>query len=128
MCRLLWSGFQSTGDYCFHLRIRDLSRRAWARFVDQSLQAGSAKSASPFADRLVGDPQLPGDLAAFQALCSAQYDARPQGQSLSSFRTARPFLQLASFLLGQHDRFGWSPHAGWTPSIARGKDIIYTDF
>src|SRR5262245_59953010 len=118
MCRLLRRGFQGASDYGFHLRIGDLSRCAWPRFVSQPFQAGSAKTASPFADRLVRDPQLASDLPTLQSFCAAQYDARTQCQSLRALRPACPLLEFALFLVRQHDRFGWTPHAGWTPSIA----------
>src|SRR5215471_13170310 len=73
---------QPLHDDALDLRIVDLARHPRPRLVEQPVNAALDKTPTPLANRLHGHPLARRHRLVAQARGTAQYDARPQRQSL----------------------------------------------
>ena len=82
MRRLSGSALQGQPHHSLNLRITDLARRPGARFIQQPVQPPLHKALAPFADRLVGQPELLRHGRVGLARRALQNNARALGQRL----------------------------------------------
>jgi hypothetical protein len=82
---------QSQPHHPLNLRVADMPRGAWPQLVEQAVQPPFQKTLAPFADGLMGQPQLLGDSRVGLAGRACQHDARTLGQGL---RALRPLQRL----------------------------------
>ena len=92
MRRLSGSALQGQPHHSLNLRITDLARRPGARFIQQPVQPPLHKALAPFADRLVGQPELLRHGRVGLARRALQNNARALGQRLRTLRSPRPTL------------------------------------
>lgn len=83
--------FQSFRDYRFHTTIGDPARRAYPRFIQQSIDSVLAEPLPPLPYSCSSNVQLRGDLRIVRAFAAIQRDAGPVSGRLRRLRpTARP--------------------------------------
>src|SRR5215813_9808292 len=94
---------QRLHDDALDLRIVDLARHPRPRLVEQPVNAALDKTPAPLADRLHGHPLACRHRLVAQARGTAQYDARPQRQSLRRLASVRIAFQDTRSLSRQFD-------------------------
>src|SRR5215472_13056755 len=94
---------QRLHDDALDLRIVDLARHPRPRLAEQPVNAALDKTPTPLADRLHGHPLARRHRLVAQAQGTAQYDARPQRQSLRRLASARIAFQDTRSLSRQFD-------------------------
>src|SRR5450755_1407322 len=84
-----------------HIGITHFARRTRTRFIQQSVQSPIHKTLPPLAHGLASHLNLACHCGVGHAFCTAQYDSRPQRQSLRRLGSPSPILQRLLFGLGQ---------------------------
>ncbi len=82
--------FEGGGQDAFHISIGDFPRYARPRFVRQPVKPLREESATPFADHLFRDLDIPRDRGGCFAGRTSQHESRSQRQRLGRCRTAHP--------------------------------------
>ena len=77
----LGCALQSFGHDFFDPIVPDPARSAHAGFIEKPVETSIQKAFAPDADRVVGRPQLPGDLRIVPPAVAAQDDLRPKSDA-----------------------------------------------
>jgi len=97
--------FERSRNHVHDVIVGDDARRARTRLVGQAFQTAHAKPFAPFAHTVAGKPLASGDLAIRQPLRARQHDPRALGEALRRLRPTRPWLEDASLVIRQPQRF-----------------------
>jgi len=99
---ILRQTFQRPHNDRFDTGILDRSRRTGARLVMQTVHSLLDKPATPFADRVLGNPQASGNFLVFQTLRAFKNNAGAERQRLRRLPPRRKLLQLRLLRLAEN--------------------------
>lgn len=90
----LGCALQGFGHDLFDPIVPDFPRSAHAGFIEKPVETAGEKAFAPDADRIVGRPQLPGDLCIVPPAVAAQDDLRPKSNAAAPAFLPREPLSL----------------------------------
>src|SRR5208283_302519 len=113
----LWRGLQRQRQYPPDILVAEFARGSRTWLIEQTIQPVVDITLTPFAYRLFGSEQHPGNLGIATSFTCQQDDARTHGESLCGLGSPAPGLQLFLIFCRYFEGYEWASHGTSSHSI-----------